>query len=227
MPDSSPAPARKRRARGHLTPERIVEVAMGIIERDGSEALTFRRLGAELGVDHTAVLRHFRGKDELMLALADRVMAEALDGIENTDDWRATLTDLAQRIRLACRAHPQVAVAVSGRTGRRESEFAGAEIVIGALLRAGLRGREAASCYRALVEVALSYSAMEATLLTLPPEALARDREAWGREYLALPPTRFPNIAAVAPHLAEVDDEDQFTVALDLFLDAIELRARR
>lgn len=200
---------------------------MGIIERDGSEALTFRRLGTELGADHTAVLRHFRNKDELMLALADRLMAEALSGITVSDDWRATLTELAQRIRLACRAHPHVALAVSGRTGRRESEFVGAEIVIGALLRAGLRGREAASCYRALVEVALSYSAMEATLLTLPPEALAGDREAWGREYLALPPDQYPNIAAVAPHLAEVDKEDQFEIALGLFLDAIELRAQR
>ncbi|WP_040743596.1 TetR/AcrR family transcriptional regulator [Nocardia tenerifensis] len=227
MPTSPAAPARKRRPRGVLSPDRIIEMAMGIIERDGADALTFRRLGTELGVDHTAVLRHFRGKDELMLALADRLMAEALTGIEVTDDWRATLKDLAQRVRLACRAHPQVAVVVSGRTTRRESEFVGAEIVIGALLRAGLRGREAASCYRALVEIALAYSSLEATLMSLPEEALAGDRDAWSREYLALSPTRYPSIAAVATHLAEVDEEDQFEVALDLFMDAIEIRAQR
>ncbi|OQS12446.1 TetR family transcriptional regulator [Nocardia donostiensis] len=227
MPTSPAISTRKRRSRGVLTPDRIIEVAMGVIESDGSEALTFRRLGTELGVDHTAVLRHFRGKDELMLALADRLMAEALSGVEVTDDWRATLKDLAQRVRLACRAHPQLAVAVSGRTARRASEFDGAEIVLGALLRAGLQGREAASCYRALVEVALAYSSMEATLMALPEEAMAGDREAWSREYLALPPARYPSIAAVAPYLAEVDQEDQFDVALDLFLDAIEIRSGR
>ncbi|MEU6561438.1 TetR/AcrR family transcriptional regulator [Nocardia nova] len=227
MPTSPAAPTRKRRSRGVLTQDRIIEVAMGIIETDGSEALTFRRLGTELGVDHTAVLRHFHGKDDLMLALADRLMAEALNGVEVTDDWRATLKDLAQRVRIACRAHPQVAVVVSGRTSRRTSEFEGAEIVLGALLQAGLQGREAASCYRALVEIALAYASMEATLMALPAEAMAGDRDAWSREYLALSPARYPSIAAVAPYLAEVDAEDQFAVALDLFLDAIEVRAKR
>ncbi|MFE5474792.1 MULTISPECIES: TetR/AcrR family transcriptional regulator [unclassified Nocardia] len=227
MPTSPAAPTRKRRPRGVLTPDRIIEVAMGIIETDGSDALTFRRLGTELGVDHTAVLRHFRGKDDLMLALADRLMAEALSGVEVSDDWRATLKGLAQRVRLACHAHPQVAVVVSGRTSRRASEFEGAEIVLGALLQAGLQGREAASCYRALVEIALAYASMEATLMALPADSMAGDRDAWSREYLALSPTRYPNIAAVAPHLAEVDEEDQFDVALDLFMDAIEVRAAR
>ncbi|MBF6537187.1 TetR/AcrR family transcriptional regulator [Nocardia farcinica] len=227
MPSSPVAAARKRRPRGMLSPDRILDAAMGIIESDGSDALTFRRLGTELGVDHTAVLRHFRGKDELMLALADRLLAEALEGVEVSDDWRATLTDLAQRVRLACRAHPQLAVVVSGRTTRRTSEFQGAEIVIGALLRAGLEGREAASCYRALVAVALSYASVEATVMALPSEARAGDREAWSNEYLALSPTRYPSIAAVAAHLADVDEDDQFDLILELFLDAIEVRAKR
>ncbi|MBF6169883.1 TetR/AcrR family transcriptional regulator C-terminal domain-containing protein [Nocardia blacklockiae] len=199
---------------------------MSVLENDGADALTFRRLGSELGVDHTAVLRHFRNKDELLLALSNRLVAEALEGMSPSPEWRDTLRELAGRVRRACHAHPHVAVLVAGRTARRDAEFAGAEIVIGALLRAGLRGHAAASCYRALVEVALAYSALEAAMLTVPEHDRAGDRAAWSHEYRALPADRYPSIAAVAPHLAAVEEEDQFEVALDMLLDAVELRAR-
>ncbi len=203
---------------------------MGIVEREGADALTLRRLGVELGVDHTAVLRHFGGKDDLLLGLTDRILAESLEGFspaEKAEDWRETLENLARRVRRACLAHPRVASIVAGRTSRRDAEFLGADIVLGALFQAGLEGKEAASCYRALVDVALSYTAFEASQLSLEDSARAGDRAAWGREYLAAPPEVYPNIAAVAGHLAAVDEEDQFEVAMGLFLDAIELRALR
>ena len=41
-----------------------------------------RRLGAELGVDPTAVYRHFRYKDELLVAMADRMFAHSIDALE-------------------------------------------------------------------------------------------------------------------------------------------------
>ncbi|WP_116020803.1 TetR/AcrR family transcriptional regulator [Thermomonospora umbrina] len=225
--DPPAAPPRRRRSLGFLTPERIVDTAMAIMERDGADALTFRRLGTELNVDHTAVLRHFGGKDDLLRAITDRLLDESLTGFSPSPDWRDTLADLARRVRRACRTHPHAAALVACRTARRDAEFAGAEIVLGALRQAGLHGREAASCYRALVDVTLAYSAFEATQLTLPDDALAGDRRAWSREYVALPADRYPNIASVAPHLADVDAEDQFEVALELFLDAVELRAQR
>ncbi|MGW4533067.1 TetR/AcrR family transcriptional regulator [Nocardia sp. NPDC004340] len=227
MKSSGSAAPRRRRSLSFLTPELILETAMTVMERDGADALTLRQLGAELGVDHTAVLRHFRNKDELLLALSNKLIAEALEGMVPSPDWRDTLRDLAGRVRRACHTHPRVAVVVAGRTSRREAEFAGAEIVIGALLQAGLQGREAASSYRALVEVALSYSALEAMLLTVPEVDRAADHAAWSREYVALPADRYPNIAAVASHLPEVEEEDQFEVALELILDAVELRAAR
>ncbi|MFB7718480.1 TetR/AcrR family transcriptional regulator [Nocardia sp. NPDC056100] len=225
-PSASAAP-RRRRSLGYLTPELIVDAAMTVMERDGADALTFRQLGTELGVDHTAILRHFRNKDELLLALANKLIATALDGLAPSSDWRQTLRDLAGRVRLACHHHPQVAVVVAGRTSRRDAEFAGAEIVIGALLQAGLHGRAAASTYRALVEVALAYSAFEAVLLTVPGDDLEGDRTAWSREYAALPADRYPSIAAVSSHLADVEQEDQFEFALEMLLDAIELRVQR
>lgn len=230
MADSAPAdpaPGRRRRSRRFLTQDLILEAAIGLVEREGADALTLRRLGAELGVDHTAVLRHYSDKDDLLLALSNHLLATSLEGFSPSANWRGTLADLARRVRRACLAHPQVATLAARRTSRREAEFRGADIVIGALLEAGLQGRQAASCYRSLVEVALSYSALEASVLALDPDAFEAEQQAWSREYLALPAERYPNIAAVAQHLADANAEDQFEVTLELLLDAIELRARR
>ena len=218
---------RKQRPASFLTPDLILDTAVAVIERDGPEALTFRRLGTELGADHTAVLRHFRSKDDLLLGLAARLVSDALHDFAPSESWRETLASLARRIRAACLQHPGVAVLVAARTSRREPEFQGADVVIGALLEAGFQGREAASYYRVLAEMALAASAFEASFNVLDKPAQEGDRLAWRREYLTASPQRYPNLAQVAPYLAEIDEEDQFETALGLLLDAVELRAQR
>jgi hypothetical protein len=173
------------------------------------------------------MLRHFGGRDELMIAMADRLLREALAGFAPSVHWRDTLTSLAQRVRAACLAHPDVAVLVAARTTARDAEFRGADIVIAALLQAGLAGLEAARYYRALVDLALATSAFEASFNALDAQARNSDRLAWQREYLLASPSQYPHLATVAPLLAEIDAEDQFATIIDLFLDAVELRATR
>ncbi|MCX4751252.1 TetR/AcrR family transcriptional regulator C-terminal domain-containing protein [Kitasatospora sp. NBC_01287] len=133
-----------------------------MLESEGLEALTLRRLGTDLGSNHTAALRYFAGKDDLLLGLAERLIAEAVDGFEPGPGWRATLTALARRVRRACLAHPAVAVLVASRVSRRDAEFRGADLVIGALLEAGFGAQESAHYYWALVDVTLTMSSFEA-----------------------------------------------------------------
>lgn len=205
----------------------ILDTALTLIEREGPDALTLRRLGADLGTNHTAVLRHFASKDEILLGLSERLVETALDGFVQADSWRQTLESLAHRLRTACLAHPRVAVLVSTRVSSRDAEFHGADIVIGALREAGFEARDAARYYRALADTALAAASYEAAFLALDDQAQERDRQAWHREYLAVPPHRYPHLAAAAPYLAEADADDQFETVLGLMLDAVELRARQ
>ncbi|MGK5691982.1 hypothetical protein ACSNOJ_03550 [Streptomyces sp. URMC 128] len=75
--------------------------------------------------------------------------------------------------------------------------------------------------------MALAASAFEASFTVLDQGAQEGDRLAWRREYLTASPQRYPNLAQVAPSLAEIDEEDQFETAIGLFLDGVELRAQR
>lgn len=82
-PASRPAGARRGRPPSNtLSRARILDAAQAVLEGEGPEALTLRRLGADLGSNHTAVLRYFSGKDDILLGLAERLIAEAVDGFE-------------------------------------------------------------------------------------------------------------------------------------------------
>ena len=210
-----------------LTKAVIIDAAMLIVEEGGPNALTLRRLGAELGTDHTAVLRYFRGKDQIILGLAERLMSEALSEFEPGNGWRETLSQLARQVRQTCIRHPSVAVLAAMRVSRSPDEFRGADVVIAALSQVGLRGRKAALIYRTITDLALAAGAYEAAMLRLDESARDGDREALRREYLLASPRDYPHLAAVAQFLADIDADEQFETALELILDGVEAQAAR
>jgi AcrR family transcriptional regulator len=73
MSDRTPARGPGRPAR--LSRETVVDAAEGIVDRDGIDALTMRRLADSLGVSPMAVYRHVADKDELLMALIERQAA--------------------------------------------------------------------------------------------------------------------------------------------------------
>ena len=70
----------------------ILETALRLATDEPKRKLTTTRLGKELGADPTAVYRHFRNRDELVMAVADQVVKEVLDSYEPAGAWRESLT---------------------------------------------------------------------------------------------------------------------------------------
>ena len=85
MPDASTSPPRPRRGsagrhrRTPLSRRSIVTSAIALIERDGPDALSMRRLGGRLGVEAMALYHHFGSRDELITAIADDLLAPLED----------------------------------------------------------------------------------------------------------------------------------------------------
>ncbi|MET8572330.1 TetR/AcrR family transcriptional regulator C-terminal domain-containing protein [Streptomyces sp. NPDC004783] len=217
--------ADQSRPRPSLSPELIVEACLELLEAEGADALTFRRIGTRLGADHTALYRHFRNKDDLLLAVADRLLEESLDGFEPGADWRETLRTLLIRVRMVYLSHPRAAVLSTVRITRRPAEMRVIETILAALAQAGFPPGQAVPHYRALVDFMLSWSCMEATYSSLDPAARQADESAWTGTYTAVPAATHPHIAAAAPYLAAVEDEANFRFALDLMLTAIAAHA--
>jgi AcrR family transcriptional regulator len=218
----NPAVPDATRSRPELSRDRILDAALAIIDREGDAGLTFRRLGRELGADPTAAYRYFHGKDDLLLALGDRLLGEAVDAVPVGLGWRESLHDLALALRSSLLRHPRLALMVSVRTTQGEQEARAIEHILGTLTDAGLPMGEAVAIWRALADTVLAWSSFSAAYLSLSSAAQQRDVAAWTTTYQRLPADRYPHIAAARPFLdAEVD---AFPLALDLMLDGVAAR---
>lgn len=220
--------ARRRLPRGTLTPELIIRAAFTIAERDGLEGLTFQALGRELSAHPTAIYRHFRNKDELLLALIDALHKEALDNTPPpSEDWAQDLMNIAIHTHDAFLRHPQVGAISAPRTARRENEFRSVERKLDCMRRAGLQEREACHYYRVFADLVLGYSAMDAGLASLPAEIRTADLLSWQTDYSTLPAQTYPNIARHAGHFVALDDPRNYRMAVQAMIDSIRAAAAR
>ncbi|MEU6657483.1 TetR/AcrR family transcriptional regulator [Streptomyces sp. NPDC046821] len=207
-----------------LSGDMIVDCALRLVAQHGPDALSVRRLGAALGCDPSAVYRYFHNTDDLLLAVADRVIGESMAGFRSSDDWVADLRDMARRIHRGYREHPRIAALAAYRVTRRVHEVRAVETGIGLLLGAGFDEATAVRYYAAFVDTALGHAALDAAHLALPPERRARDDGAWRDTYQSLPADAHPQLAAVREYLPLMG-ENSFETALGLLLDALVARA--
>ena len=101
-----PAPARRRRGRpAKLSRQAILAAALALLDREGADALTMRRLGSELGVEAMSLYRHVKDRDELLEGLAD-FLATELEPRRGEVEWPDALRTFAGELRALARRHP-------------------------------------------------------------------------------------------------------------------------
>ncbi|AYF28415.1 TetR family transcriptional regulator [Micromonospora tulbaghiae] len=120
-----------------LTRDRIVETALALIDADGLDALSTRRLAAALGVRGPSLYNHFATKEEILDAVADGVAATVDIGVFDEYDWLDALGRWARSYRAALAAHPNIVPYLAQGPGRRPAALAMADAVYGSLVRAG------------------------------------------------------------------------------------------
>lgn len=185
--------------------------------------ITFRALGAELGSDPTAVYRHFRDKDELVSAVFDRLIEDALRDIDQSGSWREQLRDLAQLTLSACAKHPSIGVEARTVTTRGPGELGAVELILEMFQEAGLDRAQAVRFYAVFSGYLLSVSAAVAAN-RLAGETLAREYDAsWIGDVGRVDPKRYPEAAAARMELAGLTDHDVFLTGVDVLLDAAQV----
>jgi AcrR family transcriptional regulator len=207
--------------RGSLTPDLIVTESLRLLDNEGVAGFSLPKLGRALGADQTAVYRHFASKDDLLLAIADRLVEESTANLSTHDCWVETLLDVARQLRSTYLAHPAAASLSACRTTRRPAEMRAVNILIGAVLDAGFTGAVAAQIYRAVGDFTLFWSGSEATFLSLDPTLQRYDRSAWSQAYLGVDRSTYPNIWRIRTALPEIDDDEIFETLLSLLMDGL------
>ncbi|RJL35467.1 TetR/AcrR family transcriptional regulator [Bailinhaonella thermotolerans] len=100
-------PPRNRGGRpAQVTREQIVTAAIDLLDAQGLDALTMRALGAHLGVAAMSLYRHVPGRDAVLSAIVNRLVADALTGLDPGPTWTEAVTGFATAYRRMLLAHP-------------------------------------------------------------------------------------------------------------------------
>jgi AcrR family transcriptional regulator len=208
--------------RDPLTRERILRAAVRVMDADGLEAVTMRRLGRELGVEAMSLYNHVPGKDAVRSGILDTIMRE-FELPSGDGDWLQRLRLLGQAFRRLLLAHPNALPLFAEHHHPGPDTFRPVEMALEALRGGGLSLQAATSAYRTLVGYVMGYATLEIVGLmakTSDPEHIA-EHEAFVR---MLPPDRFPRLRETLPYLMHCDAEAEFEFGLDVLLAGMEAK---
>ena len=145
-----------------LSAGRIVEAAIRVIEAEGGDALSMRRLASELGVAVASLYRHVESRDALLLLVGEAILAD----VELPDDpaasWQERSATYAYAVRRALGRHPGRATFVLGPDTPAPEAFSLFQRGLQVYLDAGFPEDLALASVQAIVFLVLNYVAAEA-----------------------------------------------------------------
>ncbi|MFT2017222.1 TetR/AcrR family transcriptional regulator [Streptomyces sp. 796.1] len=202
-----------------LSRERIVTAALGLVDAEGLQALSTRRLAGVLGVSGPSLYNHFPTKGEILDAVADAVIAEvdlSMFGPDPAPPWRTALHDWAGSYRAALTAHPHVVPLLAQGPRRRPAGLRMADAVFGAMVRAGWPPAQATRV-GALLRYFVTGSALGSFAGGFVADPGAYD------------PAAYPHLgrAHLLPEHQQQVDEGAFAMGLGALLDGLELQFQR
>ena len=223
MDEKAGATAEKVR-REPLTRERVVRSALQIMDREGVEALTMRRVGRELGVEAMSLYNHVRDKEDLLDAITGAVMAE-FRWQPTTDDWVEQGRQAAREWRRLLKSHPNVIRLIVERKHPMSSPdmLRPTEIALDILRRAGLSEKDTVNAFQAIGGYIFGVVMMETG--NLAPGRPHDGDGAIPMEFARQISDGFPCLAQMLPWFIECDTDATFELGLDLLLDGIRAKA--
>ncbi len=165
----------KKPARTVLSRELILKAALDIVDSDQVRELTMSRLGKALGADPSAVYRHFRNKDELLLAMADAMLEEVATTFVPVPDAIDNLRAMSWAFRDTYLRRPGLAQEVASRFTGGAAEAKLVRQMIESIQGLGFTIEEAIARNRALAEMILGHIIMTADVLSLSTQQQAFD----------------------------------------------------
>jgi AcrR family transcriptional regulator len=208
---------------GQISRSLILQTALEIIDRDGVDGLSMRRLSDAVGRDPTVLYRHLPNKAAVLDGVAEIVLAQL--SVDTADpDWTAQLRNVAHDFRRLAITHPNVVPLLVTRPlatplGQRPlGMLRPLEDVLTLLIRSGFSGVDALHIYRLL------FGFLHGHILNELQEVVERPEETDDVLRLGLhrlPITEFPNVRALAPVLASYEGAAELDRGLDLLLTGI------
>jgi AcrR family transcriptional regulator len=202
--------------RSRLTPAQVASAALGLLDRDGIEALSMRRLAEKLGIGTMTLYGYFRSKDELLDAVVDAAVAER-EPFPFEGTWQEQIRRLMQGSRRNLGRHPGLVKVRAERPVLQPEALRFAETGMTILRRAGFGRADAARAFRLLFTFVFGYVSFS------PDETAEAARRESRAAVAALPPDEYPTLTETSEELAgAMAGEETFDFGLDRIIDGLE-----
>ena len=201
-------------ARGGLSRERIVRAAVGMIERDGVDAVSMRRLAAELGVGTMSLYNHVPNKAALLDDIAEYVLTDMEFAADPDADWRDQTRALCHTFRDVARRYPRSVLVVITRQPRSAVGLRPVEVALAAARKAGFDGEMAVRLVRTFVSFVLGSLVNEVGVADAG-EVDVSDLAA------ALDRAGLTNVRDLLPVLTRHDHQRDFEFGVELLISAM------
>jgi AcrR family transcriptional regulator len=215
------------RRRDPLTRDAIVQKAIQLLDQEGLDGLSMRRIAEELDTGAASLYWHIGSKDGLLDLIFDQILGEVEVPQPEPKRWQEQLTEVARAIRAVILRHRDVVRISIGRIPMGPNALQVSEGLFGILRAGGIPDQLAVTAQHLLFAIINGFTLDEATELGVEIEG-PRDEQAANaaRAYIAeLPPERFPNLIAVAQHFHYEDSDQRFELLIHLFVDGLAARA--
>jgi AcrR family transcriptional regulator len=214
-------------ARGLLSRERILQASLRLIDQQGLEAFTMRKLAQELRVDPMSIYRHFESKDALLDGVAEVLWREIVLPQADTDA-QSLLRALANSLRALGHAHPHAYVLLLNRPSCPLALLWLVDVILEQLQRAGFERKRASEIICTISSYAVGFAMVElSALLPTPSERGAVGMTNVGRvtQVMRRLPRETPaHLVEIACELTDCNTDAQFALGLDLMLTGLATR---
>ncbi len=199
-----------------LSRERITRAALRIIDEEGPDSLSMRRIAALLDVQAMSLYNHVRNKADVLDLVTDSVTAAMALPDRYEGDWEDGIRLVAHAFRKAALAHPRACELVLSRQFDSPAALRPLECCLNILLGAGFDEATAVHALRVLIAYSVGSLLRETYAATAyPPASFAQTAAARFAE------SGFPTVAKVAPLLANVDHEAEYAFGVDMLIGAM------
>jgi AcrR family transcriptional regulator len=199
-----------------------VDRALALADASGLEALTIRKLATELGVTPMALYWHFRGKDELLEGLAERVWSEIDTSLDAALPWPDQLRALLTSLLSVLRTHPAAAQLLAQSEKNSEAALNAIEAALELLRTAGFNPRDASAIARAALWTSIMLVMSEPGVESLDDVERTELQRKKQVVLATLPPARYPRLVECAIPMTACDDpETHYRFGVDMFMAGV------
>jgi AcrR family transcriptional regulator len=193
-----------------LSRERIVEAAMRVIDAEGLDALSMRRLGVELRVNPMAAYHYVPNKASLYDLVVDAVMSGVdLAAVDPDALVQEQIKQVARAYRAAILAHPHAIPVFASRTVRSAAAVRPFEPLVGVLFEAGLAPTETLAAIDTIALFILGGAVGQYS-------TSLRSEKGEQRDFDPLPPEEFPNLSRLLAEGSFLGFDQEFEFGLDV-----------